>query len=120
MTQGFTGVENYITERVVTLTPGATVPVVASAGSVFDLLAGQIFTLNNPSEPTSGQKILFRIEQGGTGSYTITLDTKYRVPTDLTGFLLSTAVGTMDILGFVYHLADDKWDMTGITKGYVT
>jgi len=119
MAQGLTGNSNILTERVATLTPGASVAVDAATGSVFDLTCAQNFTLSNPTNPTSGQKVIFRIEQGGAGSFVITLDTKFRVPTDLTGFLLSTAVGTHDILGFIYNLADDKWDMTGITKGYV-
>jgi len=119
MAQGLTGLSTIITERVVALVDGASVAVDASSGSVFDLTATQNFTLSNPTNPTSGQKAVFRIEQGGAGSFVITLDTKFRVPTDLTGFLLSTAAGTHDILGFIYNLADDKWDMTGITKGYV-
>lgn len=119
MAQGLTGNSTIITERVVTLTPGASVALDASQGSVFDLAADQSFTLSNPTNPTSGQKILFRIKQTGAGSWVLTLDTKFRTPSDLTGSVLSTATGTTDILGFVYNLADDKWDWTGITKGYV-
>ena len=118
MAQGLTGLSDVITERVVTLTDSTPVSVDASQGSIFDLTTTQSFTLSNPTNPTSGQKIVFRILQDSTGGRVITLDTKYRVPSDLTGFLLSTAGDTMDILGFIYNLSNDTWDMTGITKGY--
>jgi len=118
MSQGLSADPSLVVERQVTLTPGANVSVNAALGSVFDLTPVQNFQLDNPTNPVEGQKILFRILQDGVGSRVLTLDTKYRVPTDLTGFLLSTAINTADILGFVYKLAADKWDMTGITKGY--
>ena len=118
MSQGLSADPGLIVERQVTLTPGANVSVNAALGSVFDLSPVQNFQLDNPTNPVEGQKILVRILQDVVGTRVLTLDSKYRVPTDLTGFLLSTAADTRDILGFVYDLTNDTWDMTGITKGY--
>lgn len=118
MSQGLSADPDLVAERQVTLTPGANVSVNAALGSVFDLTPVQNFQLDSPTNPVQGQKILFRILQDGVGSRVLTLDSKYRVPSDLTGFVLSTATNTRDILGFVYDLINDTWDMTGITKGY--
>lgn len=116
MSQGLSADPSLIVERQVTLTPGANVAVNAALGTIFDLSPVQNFQLDNPTNSVEGQKILFRILQDGAGSRILTLDTDYSVPTDLTGFLLSTTGGLSDILGFVRK--GTKWQMTGITKGY--
>lgn len=100
------------------LTPGATVAVDASLGVYFTLTAGQSFTLSNPTNPTDGQKIVFRILQDGTGGRVLTLDTKYRLGTDISAVVLTTAINKADYIGVVYNLVADKWDVIAFTKGY--
>lgn len=102
----------------VTLTPGATVAVDASLGDYFKLTADQNFTLSNPTNPTNGQRILFRILQDGTGSRVMTLDTKYRLGTDITAVVLTTTLNKTDYLGCVYDSTADKWDVVAFVKGY--
>jgi hypothetical protein len=100
------------------LTSGATVAVDASLGDYFTLTAAQSFTLSNPTNPTDGQRLIVRILQDGTGSRILTLDTKYRLGTDIPTVVLTTAINKADYLGFIYNLAADKWDVVAFTKGF--
>jgi hypothetical protein len=53
--------------------------------------------------------------QDGTGSRTITLDTKC---TDLTAVTLTTTASKRDFLGAFYNSATDKFYVTAFVKGY--
>lgn len=66
-------------------------------------------TLGNPTNPTAGQRLVYRFKQDGTGSRTITLDTKFRAGSY--AVTLSTAAGAVNYLEVVYNLTDDKWDV---------
>lgn len=100
------------------LTPGTAVSVDASLNTVFTLVPAQNFTLANPTNPTNGQRIVFRIKQDGTGSRIITLGTKYRFGADITTVVLSTAASKTDYLTVYYDSTDDKWDIVAFVKGY--
>ncbi len=102
----------------VVLTPGAAVAVDASKGDYFTLSPAQNFTLSNPTNPTDGQRILIRILQDATGGRVITLDTKYRLGTDIPTLVLTTTPNKVDYIGFVYNLTADKWDLVAVTKGF--
>jgi hypothetical protein len=83
----------------------------ASGDRKYSLLLGENTTLSNPTNPLfDGQKILFRIKQGGAGSYTLAFGTKYRFSTSLPSPTLTPTLGRTDYFGFMYHLTDDKWD----------
>lgn len=101
-----------------TLTDAATIAVDASLGNVFTVTLGGNRTLGNPSNPTNGQRILFRIRQDGTGSRTLTLDTKYRLGTTITSTTLTTTAGKTDYLGVIYNSTDDKFDVIAFVKGF--
>jgi hypothetical protein len=118
MAQGLTGLNDIITERVVALTDAASISVDASLGSIFKVTLGGNRTLSNPTNPTSGQKMVFRFKQDGTGSRTITLDSKFRVPSDLGTITLSTTADMVDYLGVIYDLTDDKFDVVSFIKGF--
>ena len=101
------------------LTDAATIAVDAQLGPIYDITLTSSRTLGNPSNPQRcGQMAIFRIRQGGSGSYTLTFDTKYRFSTALPSSTLSTAVGKLDYLGFMYNLTDDKWDYVSEIKGF--
>jgi hypothetical protein len=102
----------------VALTAGTTVSVNAALGNDFTLTAAQNFTLANPTNAVNGQKILFAIRQDGTGSRVMTLDTNYRLGTDITAVVLSTAINKTDYLGVRYNGTDSKWDVIAFVKGY--
>lgn len=105
----------------VALTDAATIASDASLlpafGGTFTVTLGGNRTLGNPTNPTSGQKILWRLKQDGTGSRTITLDTAFRVATDVGTITLSTVAGTIDYIGAIYNGTDSKWDVIAFTKG---
>lgn len=101
-----------------TLTDAATIAVDASLGNEFTVTLGGNRTLGNPTNATNGQKILFRIRQDGTGSRTLTLDTKYRLGTTITSTTLTTTANKTDYLGVIYHSGDDKFDVIAFVKGF--
>lgn len=101
-----------------TLTDAATITVDAALGNFFTVTLGGNRTLGNPTNATNGQKLLFRIRQDGTGTRTLTLDTKYRLGTSITSTTLTTTINKTDYLGVVYHSADDKFDVIAFVKGF--
>lgn len=111
----FTGA---VIDSVVVLTDAATVAVDASLGNVFTVTIAASRTIGAPINPTNGQKIILRIRQGGSGSYTITWNAVYRFGTDITTPTLSTAVGKTDYVGFIYNSTDSKWDCVAVSRGY--
>ena len=105
-------------EAVVSLTDAATIAVDASLGNIFKVTLTDSRTMGNPTNPVAGQKMVLRIQQGGSGSYTITWDTSYRFGTDVTSPTLSTTVAKIDYLGFIYNSDDSKWDCVAVSRGY--
>lgn len=102
----------------VTLIDAAPIVVDAALGVNFKVTLTASRLLQNPSNPSDGQLIRIRVTQGGIGSYVLTFDTKYRFGTDLPSPILSTAVGAIDYLGFIYHEIDDKWDYVSQVFGF--
>lgn len=102
----------------VALTDAATIAVDASLGSSFRVTLGGNRTLGNPTNATDGQKITFRLRQDGTGSRTLTLDTKFRLGSDIPSVTLSTTADQTDYLGVIYHAADDTFDVCSFVKGF--
>lgn len=105
-------------EHVVNLTDGANISVNAALGNIFTVTLGGNRQLDNPTNPNRGQKIIVRVKQDGTGSRTLTFDTKYRFSTDLPSPTLSDGAGDIDYLGFIYNKDDDKWDYIAEVKGF--
>lgn len=102
----------------VTLTSAATVTVDATLGTYFTLTAAQSFTLGNPTGALNGQKLMFRLLQDNVGGRVLTLDTKYRLGTDLNVVTLSTTANKTDYLGVVYDSTADKFDVIAFMRGY--
>lgn len=102
----------------VALTDAATIAVNAALGNDFTVTLGGNRTLGNPTNPSNGQKILFAIRQDGTGSRTLTLDSDYRLGTDISAVVLSTAINKTDYLGVRYNGTDSKWDVLAFVKAY--
>lgn len=107
-----------LTSGVVGLTDAATVATDASLGNHFRVTLGGNRTLGNPTNPTDGQKCTWEIIQDGTGSRTITLDTKFAFGTDITSITLTTTLNKRDFLGCIYNSAADKWFVVSFIKGY--
>lgn len=107
------------TSYVSTLTYSSTVTTDASAGEVFDLtLTGNVL-LENPINSINGKTIRWRISQDSTGNRSITLGSKFQLPSSAPGPLaFSTAANKMDILAATYHAVRDKWDIIALVPGY--
>lgn len=105
-------------QALVALTDAATITVDASLSNQFSVTLGGNRTLGNPSNAFNGQCIMFSIKQDGTGSRTLTLDTKYRFGTDITSLTLSATAGKADLLGVRYNLSDDKFDVISFVRGF--
>lgn len=90
----------------------------ASLGNVFKITANNNFTLANPTNPTDGQKIIWRITQDGTGSRVITLGSAFRVSEDINAgaIVLSTTAAKVDYLGAIYNSDATKWDIIAFAK----
>lgn len=102
----------------VALTDAATIAVDAALGDQFTVTLGGNRTLGNPTNATHGQMVIFAIRQDGTGTRTLALGSNYRLGTDITTVVLSTAVNKTDYLGVRYNSADTKWDVIAFVKGY--
>lgn len=90
----------------------------ATAGGIFDLTLTASGTLSNPTNPTDGQTLRWRISHGAN-SLTINLDNKFVIPTSASSPLpFSSTSGVMDLLGATYDSNRDKWDIIAFVPGY--
>jgi hypothetical protein len=105
-------------QAVVALTDAATIATDASLGNTFTVTLGGNRTLGAPTNPVSGQKIIYRVTQDGTGSRTLSYNAVFRFSTDVPSPTLSTAAGATDYLGFQYNAAAAKWDCLAVVKGF--
>jgi hypothetical protein len=101
-----------------TLTDASTVATDASVSNQFRVTLGGNRTLGNPTNGVDGQLVMWSIKQDGTGSRTITLDTKFRFGSDITSITLTTTAGKTDKLGAQYNSGDDKWDVVSFVRGF--
>lgn len=112
-------VTNLVSSGKVTLTDAATVATDASLGNHFKVtITGTPRTLGNPTNGKDGQRCVWEIIQDGTGSRTITMDTKFAFGTDITGITLSTTASKRDFLTAIYDSTADRWHVVGFVRGY--
>lgn len=102
----------------VALSDGATINTDASQGTHFRVTLGGNRTLANPTGATDGQRITWEIIQDGTGSRTLSYDTKFTFGTDVTSPTLSTTAGKRDFIGAVYNSTTDKFYIVAFARGY--
>ena len=85
-------------------------------GNVFRTVLFGNVTLTNPTNPKPNQQILWKIQQGGAGSFTLALDTKWRAGSHT--ITLSTDAGKFDYLWAMYDASEDEWHIIDFKKGY--
>lgn len=95
-------------DTTVTLTDGATITPDCDNGNTWYVTLGGSRSFANATNPRDGQTVTLFIEQGGTGSYTLTWGSAYKfaggaAPT------LTTTVGGIDILTMKYNTANAAW-----------
>ena len=105
---------------VVALTDGPQIAVDASLGNDFRVTIASSRTMENPVNPSDGQKIVFQITQGTAGSSTITWGSVYEFSTGLPQPTLSTTPGLTDLLAFIYNAAKGKWLLAAFVSGFTT
>jgi hypothetical protein len=103
----------------INLLDAANIATDVSLGAVFTVTLGGNRNLSAPTNPTSDQKVIWRIKQDGTGSRTLTLDSIFRIPASIDNITLSTAINTTDYLGAIYNAVDNKWDIIAFVKGII-
>jgi len=74
-------------------------------------------TITN-SGAVDGQKLVLEITQGGAGSYTVAFSSGTRFGTSIPSITLSTTVGLMDRIGFIYNAPASKYDVVSYVKGF--
>lgn len=106
-------------EQPMTLPFSSTVNTDASSGNLFGFTATSNFTLSNPTNGTDGQKVVWRIKQGGGTSAAITFGTNFGFGVDIgSGVVLSNTSGSMDYLGAIYNSSASKWHVVSLVRGY--
>jgi hypothetical protein len=91
---------------VVALTDGATINTDASLGNIFTVTLGGNRAIANPTNPTDGQKIIYRLKQDGAGSRTVSWGAAFRFGTDVTAPVLTTSINKT------------TWDCLAVSRGY--
>lgn len=95
------------------------IPTDASTSDIFRVIADSSVTLSNPTNCPDGKAITWEITQGSGGSKTITLDTKFVIPSSATTPLaFSTTAGKTDILAVKYNASADKFLVVSCVPGY--
>ena len=107
----------------VALTDAATIATDASRGNTFTVTLGGARTLDTPTNPVHGQKIIYIVSQDAVGSRTLAYSPAFRFSTDLPSPTLTTTAGAQDYLGFVYNARGVvarylSWDCVAVVKGY--
>lgn len=87
-----------------------TVAVNAALGNVYTLtLTASGWAIANPTSPTDGQVIRFRLTQDSTGGRTVTWGTAYDWGSGNSAPALSTTANKTDVLGFEYNAGTSMW-----------
>ena len=100
------------------LTDGANIATNAAAGRIFTVTLAGNRQLDNPTGAIDGMIRLWIFTQDGTGSRTITLDTQFKVGTDIAAIVLSTAANKRDYMTAIYRASLTMWDVIGFVRGY--
>jgi hypothetical protein len=100
-----------------TLVDAATVVTDASLGNSFRIVLGGNRTLANPTNPTDGQRILWRFTQDVTGGRTLTFGSAFLFSADVQPSL-SLLSGKTSYMAAVYDAASLSWAVTRFVGGY--
>src|SRR3990167_799727 len=103
---------------VIALTDGANIATDASLGNHGRVTLAGNRTLDNPTNPTDGQRFLWELIQDGTGSRTLTLGSAFALGTDVASTTLTTPASKRVFLGAVYNSTAVKWYVVLFVKGY--
>ncbi len=103
---------------VLALVDQATLATDCSVSSTFPVTITASRTMGAPTGMRAGQRCVWPIKQGGTGSYLITWDTVFSFSTTVPQPTLSTAVGAIDLIGAIYDATGLKWRVCAVDLGH--
>lgn len=89
-----------------------------TTGYVFTVTATAAMKIENPTGGIDGNSYVWRVTQGGTGNNTITLGTKFKIPSSAGALAWSTAAGAMDIFVVQYDATADLFYVISMIPGY--
>ena len=112
----FTSLHN---NKVTSISYSANVTTDVSTGNIFRLNLTNNVNLKNPINAKDGTSYIWWIKQDATNTCSITLDTKFIVPSSATLPLAFSASGSkMDMLAAIYDGTNDKFYITSMVPGY--
>jgi len=103
------------------------VPLTYASNLTTDLTEGYVFTvtvtgdmeISNPTGGIDGNSYIWRVKQDGVGGHTITLGTKFKLPSSASSPLSwSTTAGAMDIFVTQYDSSADLFYVVSMIPGY--
>ena len=104
------------------LTEAATIAVDAAAGRLLTVTLTSSRIMGAPTNPKDGEMIMFKIKQGGAGSFTITSWTSgaggYQFSASIPAPTLSTTAGLSDYIGFIYDSVSNRWNCLSYSLGF--
>jgi len=86
-------------------------------GNTFDFPLTGSRTLRAPTNPTGGQRIVWRFTQDSVGSRILTLDPVFNAG-PFAPVVLSTTADSIDYMEALYDVVRDKWDIIRVEKDY--
>jgi len=90
----------------------------ANLGNIFDINLMSSGTLANPTNPTDGQTLRWRISHNAN-NLVLNFGNQFKIPSSATSPLpISSTSGSMDILGATYDSSRNKWDIIAFVPGY--
>jgi hypothetical protein len=70
------------------------------------------------SDAQDGQRIVLELIQDGVGGRTLTLDSGFRLGTDITSTTLTTTPSKKDMIGVIYNSTAGKFDVVAMVRGF--
>jgi len=100
-------------------TGSGNMPTDAGSCDIITATANGDTLVQNPTSPTDGKTLRWKLSQDGAGGHTWTLDTKFNIPSSASNPLpWSTAANKTDLLAATYDAGRDKWDIIAFVPGY--
>jgi hypothetical protein len=101
------------------MTDGATITPNSTTTDIGQVTLGGNRTMGVPSgSPSDGQALELRVYQDGTGNRLLAWNAIWAFPATFPSPTLSTAAGALDIVGFRYNTASNKWNCIGYVLGF--
>lgn len=111
--------QHAVVNKVVALTDGVNIATDASLGNIFTVTLAGNRTMDNPTNGTVGQTIIYRIKQDATGTRTLALGTEFRGSTDVPLPTLTTTANAVDYVMFI-RSSVTTWDILATNKGFAS